>query len=297
MIKIYFDENTKDKTIKSETFWAFDSNTALKEEYKLFFENKNNILKKTSLEECEYIFLPYKWDGEIQKINHYANKKQKIISFFNDDYEGVVDIPKENFILFRTSTNKIDIKQNEKIMPAFCEFIPFKEPNNVHVEKKIISFCGAVWANRKRTIEEVQNNRLLNTSFIFRQGFQAPEISDKKIARKEFIENIQNSLFVLCMRGAGNFSYRLYETLSCGRIPIIINSNLKLPLETFINWKDFSIIIEEEEVRFLDFIIDEFLENKNILELCKDNQRMWDEYFSPHGFIKNIKLYIEGENK
>lgn len=290
-MKIYFDEKLLISQLKSENFWAF--NNCTKEEYKTFFKNKKSIFQKTSMEDCEYIFLPYKWDGK--KIEYPSSKK--IIAFFNDDYEGALDIPKENFILFRTSTNKIDIKQNERVMPAFCEFIPFKEPNSVHIEKKIISFCGAVWANRKRTIEEVQNNKLLNTSFIFRQGFQAPEISDKKMARKEFIENIQNSLFVLCMRGAGNFSYRLYETLSCGRIPIIINSNLKLPLETSINWKDFSIIIEEEEVRFLDFIIDEFLENKNVLELCKDNQKMWDEYFSPHGFIKNIKLYIEGENK
>lgn len=291
-MKIYFDENIKDKTIKSETFWAFDSNAALKEEYKLFFENKNNILKKTSLEECEYIFLPYKWDGEIKKINHlFANKKQ-VISFFNDDYEGILEIPKNNFILFRTSTNRSVIKSNERIMPAFCESFDFIEPE---ISKKSISFCGNVDSFRKEIFLQIEKNSLLDTNFIFRQGFWAPEIKDKKIARKEFVENIQNSLFVLCMRGAGNFSYRLYETLSCGRIPIIINSNLKLPLQKYLNWNEFSIIIEKEEIRFLDLVIEEFLKNKDIIELCKNNQKIWDEYFSPHGFIKNIKLFIEGE--
>ena len=100
MIKIYFDETKKDKTVKSETFWAFDNSS--KEEYQLFFQSKNNILKKTSIEECDYIFLPYKWDGK--KIEYSSSKK--IIAFFNDDYEAALDIPKENFILFRTSTNK-----------------------------------------------------------------------------------------------------------------------------------------------------------------------------------------------
>jgi len=291
MIKIHFDESLKDSIIKSETFWAFDTST--NEEYKTFFQKKNYILEKASIEKCDYIFLPYKWDHNVEKIKKYKNKN--IIAFFNDDYEGILEIPENNFILFRTSTNRAQIKKNERIMPAFCESIPFKEPDNFYIEKKMISFCGAAWSYREQIINEIDKNIYLNIDFILNPGFQASHTTDKKLAKKNFVENMQNSLFVLCMRGAGNFSYRLYETLCCGRIPIIINSNMKLPLEKYLNWNEFSIIIDKEEIKFLDIIIDEFLEKKNIVELCKNNQKIWDEYFSPHGFIKNIKLFIEGE--
>lgn len=287
MIKIYFDNFFLDDKIKSENFWAFNGSEDIV--YETFFKNKNNIIKKTSLEECEYIFLPYKWDGKEVEVS----QSKKIIAFFNDDYEGLLDIPKENFILFRTSTNRTNIKNNERVMPAFCEKIDFVKVDEENINKRTISFCGQVDSFRSYVFSEIDKSVSLNKNFIFRKGFWASEIQDKKLAREQYFENITNSLFVLCMRGAGNFSYRLYETMAAGRIPIIINSDLRLPIENILNWKEFSIIIEKEEIRFLDFIIDEFLQDKDIVKLCKNNKKIWDEYFSPHGFIKNIKSYID----
>ena len=43
------------------------------------------------------------------------------------------------------------------------------------------------------------------------------------------MKNLRDNCFNVCMRGAGNFSYRLYETMMMGRIPIIINSDQVFP--------------------------------------------------------------------
>jgi hypothetical protein len=102
-----------------------------------------------------------------------------------------------------------------------------------------------------------------------------------------------NSLFVLCVRGDGNFSYRLYETLSAGRIPIIINTDLKLPLENLLNWKKHSIVIEKDDIKNLHLIIQRFVDIINIHDTCTSNRTIWKEYFSPYGFIKNFNLYFE----
>ena len=50
-------------------------------------------------------------------------------------------------------------------------------------------------------------------------------------ARTGYVENLVASDYVLCARGAGNFSYRLYETLSCGRIPVFVDTDCVLPHE------------------------------------------------------------------
>jgi hypothetical protein len=288
MIKIYFDKNLLEPKIKSENFWAFNNDYDVV--YRKFFQNRNILINETSQEEAEFIFTPYKWDSNLNKIKDFNNTN--IIAFFNDDYEFSMDLP-ENFTLFRTSANKRMLSKKEKIMPAFCEEVSYCMPLDEIIEKRVISFCGqADHPFRVSAFKEIGKNTSLNKNFIFRKGFWAPEIEDKKLARQQYFDNIKDSLFVLCIRGAGNFSYRLYETLSCGRIPIIINSDLKLPLENVLNWKEFSIIIEKEEIKFLDLIIEEFLENKDIEQLCIQNQIIWDKYLSPHGFIQNIKSYI-----
>ena len=44
------------------------------------------------------------------------------------------------------------------------------------------------------------------------------------------------------MRGAGNFSVRFYETLMMGRIPLLIDTDIRLPLSDEINWDNHCVI-------------------------------------------------------
>ena len=59
---------------------------------------------------------------------------------------------------------------------------------------------------------------------------------ERKIARPGFVRNMKQSDYVLCARGAGNFSIRFYETLALGRIPLYIDTNAPLPFEDSIDW-------------------------------------------------------------
>ena len=69
----------------------------------------------------------------------------------------------------------------------------------------------------------------------------------KDEARIDYLLNLINNAFTICIRGAGNFSYRLYETLMMGRIPLIINTNQVFPFENIINYDTFSFRINYGE--------------------------------------------------
>jgi hypothetical protein len=55
---------------------------------------------------------------------------------------------------------------------------------------------------------------------------RSPEFPAK---RAKYHETLMRSRFVLCPRGRGTSSMRLYETLAAGRVPIVISDNWVAP--------------------------------------------------------------------
>jgi hypothetical protein len=82
-------------------------------------------------------------------------------------------------------------------------------------------------------------------------GFIAWEPGSKDfVARKElFAESLERSHFVLCPRGAGTSSYRLFETMAAGRAPVLIADDWIAPIGP--DWDAFSIRWPEAKVHEL----------------------------------------------
>ena len=59
--------------------------------------------------------------------------------------------------------------------------------------------------------------------------------------RAEFVENMRRNLYLLSVRGRGNFSLRFFEILSAGRIPVQIDTDSPLPLEDELNYTAFTV--------------------------------------------------------
>ena len=113
--------------------------------------------------------------------------------------------------------------------------------------------------------------------------------------REQFVENMLSSDYILCTRGGGNFSYRLYETLSCGRIPVLINTDCELPFEDWIDWKRYCVWVEEEDLPHLEKRICEFhdrLSPQQFQELQIQCRTLWLEWLSPQGFFANFYRYF-----
>lgn len=113
--------------------------------------------------------------------------------------------------------------------------------------------------------------------------------------REQFVDNMLNSDYILCTRGGGNFSYRFYETLSCGRIPVFINTDCELPFEQYIDWKRYCIWVEEADLPYLGDRIREFharLTPQQFKDLQIECRKLWLEWLSPEGFFANFHRYF-----
>ena len=75
-----------------------------------------------------------------------------------------------------------------------------------------------------------------------------------EVAQQRYVDVLGRSKFVLCPRGLGPSSFRLYETLRVGRVPVIISDQWIPPEE--VPWHACSIRISEGSVRDLPRILE-----------------------------------------
>lgn len=250
-----------------------------------------------NIKECDIIVFPYKFKGANDNnfrnlFSSSQNLKKPLYLFFNDDYDKTL-LPNNKYIkIYRTSFNKSTKNKNEFSLPAFSP--DYFDNNFLSNPKLSIGYCGHKLYGRDKYLNLFLNSDI-KTNFILRNGFWAPGINKLK-ARKEYIENIDTNLFTFCYRGAGNFSYRFYDVMMMGRIPILIKTDSVYPFEDKYDLNSIGIVLEENDIKnkSLDLIkiIHNFYElNKEKLSsIQKQNRIIWEKYYSCCGFLQNIVL-------
>ena len=149
---------------------------------------------------------------------------------------------------------------------------------------------------RARALGALEAHPDVDTNFIFRDGFWGgttpTSAADVRLrVRQEYVQNIVDSDYVVCARGGGNFSYRLYETLCCGRIPVFIDTDCVLPLESVIDWKDYCVWVDESEVRQTGNRVAAFhasLSPAEFTERQRACRLLWETHLSPEGFFAHF---------
>ena len=116
---------------------------------------------------------------------------------------------------------------------------------------------------RYKILNNLKNNNFIETNFIFRNKYRAGSKNSIMRAKTtlEYYKNMFESNYVLCLRGTGNFSIRLYETLMMGKIPIFIDTDCILPFPKQIKWTDHVVWIDWSNINNIENIILEFHEN------------------------------------
>jgi Exostosin family len=151
---------------------------------------------------------------------------------------------------------------------------------------------------RNKYLKVLKQEKSLISDFVFRKKYRAgadDEITKQKTS-VEFYNNIKNNLYTFCLRGSGNFSIRFYETLAMGRIPVLIDTDCKLPFDDVIDWKKHAIIIPEKKYKLTaDYILD-FHKKKSELELEQiqnSNRKLWENYFTRNSFYTQLAISLE----
>lgn len=114
---------------------------------------------------------------------------------------------------------------------------------------------------RKKALKILELSSNINTHFIYRKSFSANTKTaegDIDVLRKEFIKNILDSDYTLCVKGDANQSVRFFETLSLGRIPLFVDTDIVLPLENMIPYKDFCVFAGYRNLKSISQILTDF---------------------------------------
>lgn len=294
MIKLYYHKNFYTEWC-SELILLYDNLKDTINDNR--FKNLKNecFIYVNNIEYCDYVVLPYKWRGMDQIteaiINDCKKHSKKLLVFYNDDDSKPIPVDEKIGYVFRTSFNKSTKNKNEFALPAFFidEFTnDFISLENIQLN---VGFCGFDHYFRKTCLELIKKNKYISSDFIIRKGFWAKGI-DESIAIQEFNENLKNNLFNFTSRGNGNFSYRFYQILSMGRIPILFDTDTELPFSNEIDYKNHCVIVKFENINRISEKILDFYNNRTkeeLYELQINNRKLYVEYLSPNGFLKNIK--------
>jgi hypothetical protein len=114
--------------------------------------------------------------------------------------------------------------------------------------------------------------------------FYDPTSLDFENRRARFRVILDRSRFVLCPRGRGTSSIRLYETMAAGRVPVIIADDWVAPLGP--TWDEFSIRWPEGRVKGLVETIEE--RNGDWSEMSAAAVAAHREFFSPEVWFHRV---------
>jgi hypothetical protein len=150
---------------------------------------------------------------------------------------------------------------------------------------------------RKKALSALSNSKLIETNFVFRDnmGFVGQASTMHNAYRSMYVNNMQESDYLFCCRGYGNYSYRFYEVLSAGKIPIFLDTDCVLPYDFEIDWKKYCVWVKQEELPIIAEKIAEFHENlspQEFVDLQYDCYKIWKEKLSPTGFFRNFYKHI-----
>ncbi len=103
-----------------------------------------------------------------------------------------------------------------------------------------------------------------------------------------FAHTMAESHFMLCPRGIGTSSYRLFETLEAGRAPVII-SNQWVPTP-HINW-DFAVRVDERDIKSIPTLL-RSIENE-AADRGKAARAAWESAYSPDVMFDTVAESLE----
>ncbi|MDT0688843.1 exostosin family protein [Salegentibacter sp. F188] len=100
--------------------------------------------------------------------------------------------------------------------------------------------------------------------------------NEKSQFEQSYAEIMKKSLFILCPRGFGPSTYRLFESMEMGRVPVIVSDEW-VPINGP-EWIDFSIHLAEKDVDQIPQILEE--RKNEAEEMGYKAREAWENWFS-----------------
>lgn len=194
------------------------------------------------------------------------------------------DIPSVGFVGYANQPFAGRVKAIVKELPVI--FIGLFLKNRETLRKGIFF--------RKKAIKYLTRSSVVKSNFTIRNfysGHTETIRGDSRKIRQEFIDNMRNSDYTLCVKGDGNFSYRFFEALSLGRIPLLVDTECALPLEDIIDYKEFCVFVDYRDLSKIGEILRKFhdnLDKEQFVMMQKKAREVFENYFRIDSFTKHL---------
>lgn len=222
------------------------------------------------------------------------SKNEQIMPLFvSDPYTYILD----NDWFFTDKTEKPTIgfvgNANGSFSKKIKEFLIFLKLNLKRLFDKSIGDYQPFFSSssvRYSVLRSLEKSKAIACDFIYRNSYRGGAQTENEIKQstKEFFQNIERNLYTICIRGAGNFSVRLYETLMMGRIPIVIHSDAKLPLESEINWENHAVLTHKNNIIEAVLTFHNSFSNEELIAIQKSNRDLMLTHFLRVNYFHKI---------
>ncbi len=147
---------------------------------------------------------------------------------------------------------------------------------------------------RRAAIKVLQASQEVVANFIIRTTFSANARTmsgTPQDLQRDFVENLLSSDYGLCIRGDANASVRLFETLSLGRIPVLLDTECVLPFADVLDYKTFSLIVDFRDLERLPERIAEFharLSDEQFVAMQERAREAYLQYFRVDALMPHL---------
>jgi hypothetical protein len=102
--------------------------------------------------------------------------------------------------------------------------------------------------------------------------------NDFEVEKVEYADILSNSKYVLCPKGAGTSSFRIFEVMQAGRVPVIISDDWVPPEGP--EWNKLAVFVLEKDVVDIASILER--DQHNWTERATLSRQAWEAFFSPN---------------
>lgn len=239
--------------------------------------------------DADIAIYPEKYTGQ-PLPPEYTNYKV-VLCLMNDDSDTSFTNLPSNVILLRTSFYKSTRHPNEYGLAVFCPdyYRGVIIPNGTLPS---VGFCGFLTGRRGHLLNVVNESKIKTNFTVRRRPFCC---FPNPVERTEYFDHMESNYFVFCHRGSGNFSFRFYEILMMGRIPLLFDTDCMIP--QIDKLKGIVILSEPVSPRDVYVAIQTFVRTHDMEQVQRDNRAFWEKYYSPVGFLTNLKAFIDTQDR
>lgn len=227
---------------------------------------------------CNAAFAGQQYENIQERLNSTLDKDGKYFTVSQFD-----DGPFENFpsdtIIFSAGGNR----EGRDIIPIplICSEIP----NHLIKRKEKTVFASFV-GSRTHFIRNDMCKYLRNKpDYVLNASNWSPQVSLGSL--EIFLDVTASSRFGLAPRGYGKQSFRFYEIMQLGVVPVYISDEHYLPWNDELDWDDFCILIDEDNLPNIDEIL-KSIDDVDYNKLLENGQKVYENYFTLEGMYKNI---------